>query len=56
MVTDYRAGATRVCEVMQARGWLTAEETGDLIRTALEEWEFGEMAVPVAVAIAQRPG
>jgi ubiquinone/menaquinone biosynthesis C-methylase UbiE len=56
MVTDYRAGATRVCEVLQARGWLTAEEARDLIRTAHEEWEFGEMAVPVAVAVGQRPG
>lgn len=55
MVTDHRAGATRVCEVLQARGMLSAEDARDLIQQAQLEWEEGRMAYPVAIAVGQKP-
>jgi hypothetical protein len=55
MVTNIRAGVTRVCEVLQARGMLSADELRQLIQEALLEWENGEMAYPVAVAFGQKP-
>jgi SAM-dependent methyltransferase len=55
MVTTVRAGVTRVCEVLQARGLLTAEEARDLIEGALADWEDGRMSYPVAVAYGQKP-
>ena len=55
MVTDLRAGFTRVCEVLQARSSLTAEEGRDLIRLAQEEWEQGRMSWTFAIAFAQKP-
>lgn len=55
MVTDFRAGATRVCEVLQARGRLTEEETRTLIQDAQQEWEHGRLAYPFAIAYGQKP-
>jgi hypothetical protein len=55
MVTNLRAGSTRVCEVLQARGELSAEEAWDLIQAAQVDWENGRMAYPVAVAFGQKP-
>jgi SAM-dependent methyltransferase len=54
MVTSIRAATTRVCEVLQARGMLSAESTWELIREARGEWEDGRMAYPVAVAFGQK--
>jgi SAM-dependent methyltransferase len=56
MVTDFRAGATRVCEVLQSRGRLTKEESRNLIQEAQQEWEKGQMSYPFAIAYAQKPG
>jgi SAM-dependent methyltransferase len=56
MVTDFRAGATRVCEVLQAHGRLSAEEARNVIQEAQEEWEHGQMSYPFAIAFAQKPG
>jgi SAM-dependent methyltransferase len=56
MVTDFRAGATRVCEVLEARGRLTEEETRTLIQDAQHEWEDGQLAYPFAIAYGQKPG
>jgi SAM-dependent methyltransferase len=56
MVTDFRAGATRVCEVLEARGRLTEEETRTLIQDAQHEWEDGRLAYPFAIAFGQKPG
>jgi ubiquinone/menaquinone biosynthesis C-methylase UbiE len=55
MVTDFRAGATRVCEVLQARGQLSAAEARHLIQDAQEEWEHGQLAYPFVVAFGQKP-
>jgi SAM-dependent methyltransferase len=54
MVTDLRAGFTRVCEVLQAKDMLTAGESHDLIRRAQEEWEHGRMSWTFAIAFGQR--
>lgn len=56
MVTDLRAGFTRVCEVLQARSRLTADESRDLIRLALQEWEHGRMSWTFAIAFGQKTG
>jgi SAM-dependent methyltransferase len=55
MVSAVRAGATRVLEVIQARGMLTDEEARALLLEALVEWEDGSMAYPAAVAFGQKP-
>jgi SAM-dependent methyltransferase len=55
MATDCRSGATRVCEVLQARGKLGAAEAWDLVQAAHEEWENGRMAYPAAIAFGQKP-
>jgi SAM-dependent methyltransferase len=56
MVTDFRAGATRVCEVLQARGRLTEQEVRSLIQDAQQEWEHGRMAYPFGIAFGRKPG
>src|SRR5215467_8394481 len=57
MVTNLRAGSTRVCEALQAHGVLSAEEAWELIQAAQEDWENGRMAYPVAIAYGQKsPG
>ena len=55
MVTDFRAGVTRVCEVLQARGRLTEAEVRDLIQEAQQEWEHGHMSYPFGIAYGQKP-
>ena len=54
MVTNLRAAATRLCEIYEARGLLSAAAARDLIREAQVEWETGRMAYPVAVAFGQK--
>jgi SAM-dependent methyltransferase len=56
MVTDFRAGVTRVCEVLQARGRLTEQEVRTLIQEAQQEWEHGRMSYPFGIAFGQKPG
>jgi SAM-dependent methyltransferase len=55
MVTDFRSGTTRVCEALQARGRITAQEARTFIREAQEEWENGRMSYPFAIAYGRRP-
>lgn len=55
MVTDLRAGITRVTEVLQMRGRVTAEETRALIQEAQPEWEQGRLSYPFAFAFGQKP-
>jgi SAM-dependent methyltransferase len=55
MVTNLRAGTTRICEVLQARGELSAEEAWELVQAAQVDWEDGRMAYPVAIAFGQKP-
>lgn len=56
LVTDLRAGFTRVCEVLQARLKLSAEEAADVIQRAHEEWEHGRMSWTFAIAFGRKPG
>jgi ubiquinone/menaquinone biosynthesis C-methylase UbiE len=56
MVTDFRSGATRVCEALQTRGRLSAAEARRLIEEAQEEWEHGRLSYPFAIAFGRRPG
>lgn len=56
LVTDLRAGFTRVCEVLEARSKLSAEEAGEVIKRAHEEWEHGRMSWTFAIAFGQKPG
>ena len=56
LVTDLRSGFTRVCEVLQARSKLSAEEAVDLIQRAQEEWEQGRMSWTFAIAFGRKPG
>jgi SAM-dependent methyltransferase len=55
MATTVRAGATRVCEVLQARGMLSDEETRVLLEDLVEEYETGHVSHAVAVAFGQKP-
>jgi hypothetical protein len=55
MVTNLRTGSTRVLEVLQARGELSAQEAWELVQAAQADWENGRMAYPVAVAFGQKP-
>jgi ubiquinone/menaquinone biosynthesis C-methylase UbiE len=55
MVTTVRAGATRVCEVLQARGMLSGVEARALLQEASTEWESGRMAYRGVVAFGQNP-
>jgi SAM-dependent methyltransferase len=56
MATDGRAAFTRLCEVLEARSRLSAEEGRDLIREAMREWERGRMSTPCAVAFGRKQG
>lgn len=55
LVTDLRAGFTRVCEVLQARSSISREEVADLIQRAQEEWEQGGMSWTFAIAFGRKP-
>jgi SAM-dependent methyltransferase len=55
MVTTVRAGATRVCEVLQARGMLSDEEARVLLEELVDECENGRIEHAVAVAFGQKP-
>jgi SAM-dependent methyltransferase len=55
LTTDLRSGFTRLCEVMQARSNLTADEGRDLLLRAQEEWEHGRMSWTFAIAFGQKP-
>jgi hypothetical protein len=54
MATDGRAAFTRLSEMRQARSLLSAEEAGELIRQAVDEWERGQMSASCAVAFGQK--
>lgn len=55
MATDIRAGLTRVCEVLQARSRLSADEARQLIEGAQQEWEQQRTSWTFAVAFARKP-
>jgi hypothetical protein len=55
MATDGRAAFTRLCEVLEARSGLPAQEGRELIGEAVREWERGRMSAPCAVAFGRKP-
>jgi SAM-dependent methyltransferase len=55
MATDGRAAFTRLCEVLQARSRLRAEDGRRLIQQALAEWERCRMSGPCVVAFGRKP-
>jgi SAM-dependent methyltransferase len=55
MATDIRAASTRVCEVLQARSRLTAEEGRELIERAQLEWEQRRTSWTFAVVFGRKP-
>ena len=56
MASDLRAGATRICEVLQAKGALPGEEATELLRRATQEFEENDTIALMAVAYGRRPG
>ena len=55
MAADMRAACSRICEIEQARGRLTAEESSDLLGRAQEEWEQNRTLWTVGIAWGRRP-
>ena len=55
LASDARALYTRMCEVLQARGALSAEETAGLIRRAMQELEEHRTVWPIAIAYGRKP-
>jgi hypothetical protein len=56
MATDFRAAFSRLCEVLQAMGSLTAEESHDLLQEVQKEYEQGQVLSGLAVAFGRKPG
>ncbi|HLH70585.1 MAG TPA: methyltransferase domain-containing protein [Candidatus Dormibacteraeota bacterium] len=55
LASNGRAGITRICEVLQARGLLSAEEAADLIRRAMRELEEHHTIALLAIAHGRKP-
>jgi hypothetical protein len=55
MVTNFRAAYMRLCDALEKRSMLTAEEGWDLIRRAQDEWEHNRMLWSFAIAFGQKP-
>ncbi len=55
MASDLRAGATRICEVLQARSLLSAEEALELVRRSQAELDELRTTWTVAIAVARKP-
>jgi SAM-dependent methyltransferase len=56
MASDYRAAASRLSEVWQARFGLTAEECQEVVRAAVEEWDVLRSRCSFAFAFGRKPG
>src|SRR5579884_1077015 len=55
LVTDFRTGCTRLCEVLGARSPGAAAEAEELLRRAMEELERHRAVFPIAVAYGRKP-
>jgi SAM-dependent methyltransferase len=55
MLSDMRAGFTRLCEAMQARDMLTAEVARDLIQAASDEADQHRMVLHITFACGRKP-
>ncbi|HZV48141.1 MAG TPA: methyltransferase domain-containing protein [Candidatus Dormibacteraeota bacterium] len=55
LASDMRAAATRMCEVLESRGALSAEKASDLIRRFQREFEDYRPIWNVAVAYGRKP-
>ena len=54
MASDFRAGATRMCDVFQARFGLSAAECQDLLARMPQEWEEVRSALSFAFAFGRK--
>jgi SAM-dependent methyltransferase len=55
LASNGRAGITRICEMLQARGILSAEEAADLIGRAMRELEEYHTIALLAIAYGRKP-
>ncbi|HZU17838.1 MAG TPA: methyltransferase domain-containing protein, partial [Candidatus Dormibacteraeota bacterium] len=55
MASDLRAGATRICEVLQAKSLLSAEEALELVRRSQVELAELRTTWTVVIAVARKP-
>jgi SAM-dependent methyltransferase len=55
MASGLRAGATRICEVLQAKSLLSAEEALELVRRSQVELDELRTTWTVAIAVARKP-
>jgi len=56
LASDFRAGATRVCSIFQARFGLSAKESRDLLNAMPQEWEVHKSALSFAYAFGRKAG
>jgi len=54
LASDFRAGATRVCSIFQARFGLSAKESRDLLNAMPQEWEVHKSALSFAYAFGRK--
>jgi SAM-dependent methyltransferase len=55
LASDIRAVSTRICEELQTKGLLLAEEAMGLIRRSTQEFEEHRTVWPVAIAYGRKP-
>src|SRR5215469_10995906 len=55
MATDFRVAFTRVCEVLQGRGAVTAREAHELLQGVQEEYEERRVTSAIAIAYGRKP-
>ena len=55
MMTDFRATATRVCEILQAQSRLSSEQAEEVIRAAQQETESRRLSWSIAIAFGRKP-
>jgi len=55
VATDVRAAGQRLCEAMQARSILSAQEASELLHRSMEEFQKHRVELPIAIAYGRKP-
>ena len=55
MATDFRVAFTRVCEVLQGQGVVTAREAHELLQGVQEEYEERRVTSAIGIAYGRKP-
>src|SRR5579884_3681819 len=55
MATDFRSAWTRLCETLQARSILSAQEASELLHRSMEEFQKHRVELPIAIAYGRKP-